>query len=77
MQVKPQDLVMSLTLRQGVEVMTEIQIKVGQNLEIPIGTKVNLDQANKYNIGTVAKLATLEGTAKVLRRRTKMILQKS
>ncbi|RVX07481.1 Retrovirus-related Pol polyprotein from transposon TNT 1-94 [Vitis vinifera] len=32
------------------------------------------DQANKYNVGTVGKQVTLEGNAKVLRRRMKMIL---
>ena len=42
--------------------------------EILIGTKVNLDQANKYNVGIVGKWVTLGGNAKVLRRRTKMIL---
>ena len=52
----------------------KIQIGVDQNLEIPIETKVNLDLGNKYNVGTVAKLATLRGTAKVLRRRMMMIL---
>ena len=35
--------------------MTEIQIEANQNLEILIGTEVNLDQANKYNAGTVGK----------------------
>ena len=46
-----------------------------QNLEILIGTEVNLDQANKYNVGTVGKRVTLRGNAKVLRRRRmKMIL---
>ena len=30
--------------------------------------------ANRYNVGTVAKLATLRGIAKVLRRRMMMIL---
>ena len=54
--------------------MTEIQIDVDQNPEIPIGTQANLDQANKYNAGTVGKRVTLEGNAKVLRRRMKMIL---
>ena len=34
----------------------------------------NLDQANKYNAGTVGKQLTLEGYAKVLRRRMKMIM---
>ena len=55
--------------------MTEIQIGADQNPEILIGTEVDLDQANKYNVGTVGKQATLEGNAKVLRRRMKMILQ--
>ena len=54
--------------------MTEIQIGVDQNLEIPIGTEVNLDLANRYNVGTVKQLATLRRTAKVLRRRMMMIL---
>ncbi|KAL6331348.1 hypothetical protein AAG906_011285 [Vitis piasezkii] len=39
----------------GSEVMTEIQTRVNQNLEILIRTKANLDQANKYNAGTVGK----------------------
>ena len=54
--------------------MTEIQIGADQNPEIPNGTEVNLDLANRYNVGTVAKLATLRGIAKVLRRRMMMIL---
>ena len=54
--------------------MTEIQIGADQNSEILIGTEVDLDQANKYNVGTVGKQATLGGNAKVLRRRMKMIL---
>ena len=54
--------------------MTEIQTSVDQNPEILIGTEVNLDQANKYNAGTVGKQVTLEGNAKVLRRIMKMIL---
>ena len=54
--------------------MTEIQIGVDQNPEIPIKTEVNLDQANKYNAGTVGKQVTLGINAKVLRRRMKMIL---
>ena len=54
--------------------MTEIQIGVDQNPEILIETKVNLDQANKYNAGTEGKQITLRGNAKVLRRRIKMIL---
>ena len=54
--------------------MTEIQIKADKNLEILIGTEVNLDQANKYNARTVGKHVTLRGNAKVLRRRMKMIL---
>ena len=35
--------------------MTEIQIEADQNPEILIGTEANLDQANKYNAGTVGK----------------------
>ena len=54
--------------------MTEIQIGVDQNLEILTRTELNLDQANKYNIGTVGKQITLGGNAKVLRRRMKIIL---
>ena len=54
--------------------MTEIQIRVDQNLEILIGTEVNLDQANKHNAGTMEKWVTLGGSAKVLKRRMKMIL---
>ena len=54
--------------------MTEIQIGVDQNPEILIGTKVNLDQANKYNAGIVGKHVTLGINAKVLRRRMEMIL---
>ena len=54
--------------------MIEIQIGADQNLEILIGTEVNLDQANKYNAGTVGKHVTLGGIAKVLKRRIKMIL---
>ena len=54
--------------------MTEIQTGADQNPEILIGTKVNLDQANKYNVGTVGKQVTLGITAKVLRRRMEMIL---
>ena len=54
--------------------MTEIQTEVDQNPEIIIGTKVNLDQANKYNSGTVGKYVTLGINAKVLRRRIEMIL---
>ena len=49
--------------------MTEIQTGVDQNLEILIETEVNLDQANKYNAGTVGKQVTLGINAKVLRRR--------
>ena len=45
-----------------------------QNPEILIGTVVNLDQANKYNVETMGKRVTLGGNAKVLRRRMKMIL---
>ena len=54
--------------------MIEIQIRVDQNPKILIGTEVNLDQANKYNAGIVGKQVTLGGSAKVLRRRMKMIL---
>ena len=41
---------------------------------ILIETEANLDQANKYNAGTVGKQVTLGINAKVLRRRIKMIL---
>ena len=54
--------------------MTKIQIKADQNPKILIRTKVNLDQANKYNAGIMGKQVTLGGNAKVLRRRMKMIL---
>ena len=54
--------------------MTEIQTEANQNPKILIGTKVNLDQANKYNAGTVGKQVTLGINAKVLRRRMEMIL---
>ena len=54
--------------------MTEIQIGVDQNPEILIEIEVNLDQANKYNAGTVGKQVTLGINAKVLRRRMEMIL---
>ena len=54
--------------------MIEIQIRVDQNPKILIGTEVNLNQANKYNAGIVGKQVTLGGSAKVLRRRMKMIL---
>ena len=54
--------------------MTEIQTEVDQNPEILIGIEVNLDQANKYNVGTVRKQVTLRINAKVLRRRMEMIL---
>ena len=54
--------------------MTEIQIGADQNPEILIGIEVNLDQANKYNVGIVGKHVTLGGNVKVLRRRMKMIL---
>ena len=54
--------------------MIEIQIRTDQNPEILIETEVNLDQANKYNAGTVGEQVTLEGNAKVLRRRIKMTL---
>ena len=49
--------------------MTEILIRADQNLEILIRIEVNLDQANKYNSGTVGKYVTLGINAKVLRRR--------
>ena len=39
--------------------MTEIQIGANQNLEIPIEIEVNLDLANMYNVGIVAKLGPL------------------
>ena len=35
--------------------MTKIQTGVGQNPEILIGIEANLDQANKYNVGTMGK----------------------
>ena len=54
--------------------MTEIQTGVDQNPEILIETEVNLDQANKYNAGTVGRQVTLGINAKVLRRRIEMIL---
>ena len=54
--------------------MTEIQTGVNQNPEILIETKVNLDQANKYNAETVGKHVTLGINAKALRRRMEMIL---
>ena len=54
--------------------MTEIQTGVDQNPEILIETEVHLDQANKYNAGTVGKQVTLGINAKVLRRRMEMIL---
>ena len=54
--------------------MIEIQTRVDQNPKILIGTEANLNQANKYNARTVGKQVTLEGNAKVLRRRMKMIL---
>ena len=54
--------------------MTEIQTGADQNLEILIGTEANIDQANKYNAGTVGKQVTLGINAKVLRRRMEMIL---
>ena len=40
--------------------MAEIQTGADQNPEILIGTKANLDQANKYNSGTVGKYVTLD-----------------
>ena len=54
--------------------MIEIQTGPDQNPEILIGTEANLDQANKYNAGTVGKHVTLGINAKVLRRRMEMIL---
>ena len=54
--------------------MTEIQNGVDQNPEILIGIEAYLDQANKYNAGTMGKQVTLKDNAKVLRRRMKMIL---
>ena len=54
--------------------MIEIQTGVDQNPEILIEIEANLDQANKYNTGTVGKQVTLGINAKVLRRRIKMIL---
>ena len=54
--------------------MTEIQTRADQNPEILIETEVNLDQANKYNAGTVGKQVTLGINAKVLRRIIEMIL---
>ena len=54
--------------------MTEIQTEADQYPKIIIGTEENLDQANKYNAGTVGKQATLGINAKVLRRRMEMIL---
>ena len=54
--------------------MTEIQTRTDQNPKILIETEVNLDQANKYNAGTMGKQVTLGINAKVLRRRMEMIL---
>ena len=54
--------------------MTKIQTEVDQNPEILIGTEVNLDQANKYNVGIMGKQVTLGINTKVLRRRMEMIL---
>ena len=54
--------------------MTEIQIGANQNPKILIKTEANLDQANKYNVGTMGKQVTLGGNAKVLKRRMKMML---
>ena len=59
-------------MRQEADVITEIQIGADQNLEILIGTEVNLDQVNKYKARIVGKQVTLGGNAKVLRRRMKM-----
>ena len=61
-------------MRQEAEVITEIQIGADQNPEILIRTEANLDQANKYNAGTVGKHVTIGINAKVLRRRMEMIL---
>ena len=55
--------------------MTEIQTGVDQNPEILIGTEENLDQANKYNAGTMGKQVTSGINAKVLKRRIEMILR--
>ena len=44
--------------------MTEIQTGVDQNPEILIGTEANLDQANKYNAGTMRKHVTFESMQK-------------
>ena len=54
--------------------MTEIQTRADQNPEILFGTEINLDQANKCNVGTVGKQVTLGINAKVLRKRMEMIL---
>ena len=54
--------------------MTEIQTGANQNPEIIIRTEANLDQANKYNVGTMGKQVTLGGNTKVLKRRMKMML---
>ena len=54
--------------------MTKIEIETNQNQEIPIRIEVNLDLDDKYNVGIVAKLVTLGGIAKVLRRRIRIIL---
>ena len=61
-------------MRQKAEVMIEIQIEADQNPEILIRTEINLDQANKYNAGTVGKRVTLGGNAKIIGRRMKMIM---
>ena len=44
--------------------MTKNQIQADQNPKIIIRTEVNLNQANKYNVGTVRKQVTLGGNAK-------------
>ena len=54
--------------------MTEIQTGADQNPEILIETEANLDQANKYNAGTMEKHVTLGINAKVLSRKMEMIL---
>ena len=61
-------------MRQEAEVITEIQTEADQNPEILIETEANLDQANKYNAGTMGKHVTLGINAKVLSRKMEMIL---
>ena len=55
--------------------MTEIQTGADENPEILIGIEANLDQANKYNVGTMGKHVTLGINAKVLRRIMDMIMR--